>query len=244
MSERVTTGIAGFDSLFEGGIPGSSMVLFVGHPGTGKTTLAAQFIWAGATRYGERGVYALLGETKEAFVRHMLQFGMDFISLESERRVRVLELPITREEGLQANLDKIMEALTSMNATRLVIDSFTAISIVLKEELDVRIMISLLYKFLQGKHCVSFVIYDLPWGIFHIAHGVDFLADGVVALQSRFGKNGELRRVMKVMKMRGTDHVKNVVPYEIDRSGMRFLTPIISRNENIIMANNLDRKSL
>ncbi|MDH5376682.1 MAG: hypothetical protein OEW95_12875, partial [Candidatus Bathyarchaeota archaeon] len=58
LSERVPTGIDGLDTLIEGGFPRGDVILVAGGSGSGKTIFSTQFIYNGATRYGEKGVYA------------------------------------------------------------------------------------------------------------------------------------------------------------------------------------------
>src|SRR6185503_17775082 len=62
-STRVSTGLVGLDAILGGGLPPSHLYLVEGTPGTGKTTLALQFLFAGAAK-GQRGVYVTLSETK------------------------------------------------------------------------------------------------------------------------------------------------------------------------------------
>ncbi|MEB3860231.1 MAG: KaiC domain-containing protein, partial [Desulfurococcales archaeon] len=55
--ERVRSGIEGLDELLGGGIPRGSIILVAGHPGSGKTVFSAKFLYEGATRWGEPGLY-------------------------------------------------------------------------------------------------------------------------------------------------------------------------------------------
>ena len=221
---RVPTGVPELDDLIEGGFPADSMILLVGFPGAGKTTFSGQFLYAGAERFGARGVYASFAETKRTFIRNMLRFGWDFERLEKERRVAILDLSVTREAGLQTNLNTIMETMTSMGAERLVIDSFTAISMALKDAIDVRVMVHLLYKFLKKANCVSLIILDQPWGSTSIGQGIiEFLADGIIYLETYFDEKYNLRRRLRILKMRGTNHSKSPHEYEISEDGFVIL---------------------
>jgi len=223
--QRIPTGIPRFDELIEGGFPTNSMMLLVGYPGAGKTTFSAQFLYNGATQHGARGVYVCFAETKETFLRNMLRFGWDFERLEKEGRVAILDLSVTRESGLQKNLDNIMETMASLNANRLVIDSFTAVSMGLKESIDVRVMIHLLYKFLKKANCVSILIIDQPWGSSSIGEGIsEFLADGIIHLETYFDENEVLRRRLRILKMRGTNHTKVPYMYKITSRGFVLLS--------------------
>jgi len=222
--QRVPTGIPKFDELIEGGFPNNSMILLVGYPGAGKTTFSAQFIYNGATKQRARGVYVCFAETKETFLRNMLRFGWDFERLEREGRVAILDLSVTRESGLQKNLDTIMETMASLNASRLVIDSFTAISMGLKDPIDIRVMVHLLYRFLKKAGCISILIVDQPWGSSSLGEGIsEFLADGIIHLETYFDKNEVFRRRLRILKMRGTNHTRRPHEYDITSEGFVIL---------------------
>ncbi len=164
MIQRVSTGVNGLDDLIEDGFPDESLILVAGGPGAGKTTLSAQFLYEGATRYGEKGVYVCFAETKKALVRNMLRFGWDFERLESEKRCIILDLSTVKEAGIQNNLDLILKNVTDIKARRLVIDSFTAMSMALREAIDIRYLVHLLYNFLQRIGCTTILISDTPYG--------------------------------------------------------------------------------
>jgi len=222
--QRIPTGIPKLDELIDGGFPSDSMILLVGHPGAGKTTFSGQFIYNGAIKYGARSVYASFAETKETYFRNMLKFGWDFERLERERRVVMLDLAVTREAGLQTNLNTIMETMTSLNANRLVIDSFSAISMALQESIDIRVMVHLLYKFLKKARCVAVLVLDQPWGSTSIGEGIaEFLADGIIHLETYFDENNRLRRRLRILKMRGTNHTKTPHEYDITDDGFVIL---------------------
>jgi len=230
--QRIPTGIPKFDKLIEGGFPNNSMILLVGYPGAGKTTFSAQFLYNGATRHSARGVYVCFAETKETFLRNMLRFGWDFERLEKEGRVAILDLSVTREAGLQKNLDTIMETMTSLNASRLVIDSFSAISMGLNEPIDIRVMIHLLYRFLKKANCVSILILDQPWGTSSLGEGIsEFLADGIIHLETYFDENEVFRRRLRILKMRGTNHTKTPHEYDITSDGFVILNRKTSKNK-------------
>ncbi len=221
MTQRVVTGIRGFDELIENGFPVESVILLAGGPGAGKTTLAAQFLYEGATKLGERGVYVCFAETKRAFLRNMLRFGWDFERLEKEGRITILDLSTTKEPGIQGNLDAILEKITSMKAKRLVIDSFTAMSMAMMEPIDIRYLLHMLYRFLQKIGCTTVMISDTPWGSQKIGSGVEeFIADGIILMHARFGEGGQLKRELRILKMRSTDHSKKAHEYEITPEGV------------------------
>lgn len=219
---RVSTGIEEFDALIEDGFPVESIILVAGNPGAGKTTFAAQFIIQG-TMISEKGLYVCFAETKESLHRNLLRFGWDLEDLEHKGQLVVLDLSTTKEPGIQGNLNLILEKIMEINAKRLVIDSFTAFSMALKEPTDVRFLIHLLYRFLQRAGCTTVMISDTPWGSQKIGLGVEeFVADGIILLSTWFDEEGRLRRTCSILKMRCTDHSRMTHEYEITDSGIKI----------------------
>jgi len=227
MIQRVPTGVKGFDELIEGGFPNETLVLIAGGPGAGKTTFSSQFLYSGAVEYGDKGVFVCFAETKKAFIRNALRFGWDFERLENERRIMILDLSTVKEAGIQNNLDIILKNVTEMGARRLVIDSFTAMAMALKEAIDIRYLVHLLYNFLQKIGCTTILISDTPYGSQQIGSGVEeFIADGILLMQTRFDEGGELRRELRILKMRSTNHSKKTHQYDItDRGAVILPTP-------------------
>ena len=88
--DRVPTGISSLDKIIEGGLRRGDCVIVAGQPGTGKTTLGLQFLYHGATRCGENGVYASVIESGEKLKRNGLRFGWDLNRLEAENKLRLV----------------------------------------------------------------------------------------------------------------------------------------------------------
>jgi len=219
---RVPTHITGFDELTEKGFPRESLVLLAGNPGSGKSIFAAQFLYEGAMRESERGVYASFSETRASLFRNLSRFGWDFEGLEKKGKIVVLDLSTTKEIGIQGNLNKILETIRDVDADRLVIDSFTALSLPLEKAADVRFLIHLLYRFLQKANCTTVMISDIPWGSRKIGSGVEeFIADGVILMLTKFDENGYLRRALRILKMRATEHSKKTYEYDITDDGIQ-----------------------
>lgn len=222
--KRVPTGIKELDDLIEGGFLRNSLILVAGHPGSGKSTLGGQYIYAGATHYGENGVYACFSETKKPLIRNWRRFGWDFESLELEGRVSLLDLSVVGEAGVQETINKILEGIHSIRAERLVIDSFSAISLAMKDPSEIRFLLRLLYKFVQEINCTTMMIADIRWGTETIGSGMEeFIADGIILLEASFGNNKGLKRRLKILKMRGSMHTKAVHFYEITDKGLVIL---------------------
>jgi circadian clock protein KaiC len=221
MIQRTHTGVKGFDELVEKGFPGESLILIAGAPGAGKTTFSAQFLYEGAVKFGERGVYVCFAETKKSFLRAMSRFQWDFATLETEGRCTILDLSTVKEVGIQSTLDTILKTVTEMKAKRLVIDSFTAMSMAMKEAIDIRYLVHLLYKFLQRIGCTTILISDTPWGSDKIGSGIEeFIADGIVLMQMSFDEKGNLQRELRILKMRTTNHSERSHSYHVTEEGI------------------------
>lgn len=222
--ERTPTGIPELDALIEGGLPRDSLILIAGHPGSGKSTLAAQYIHEGATKYGERGVYVCFSETKKSLQKIWKRFGWDFERLEFEGKASILDLTTIKESGLQSSINTIFERVNSLKASRLVIDSFTAMALAMRELSDIRFLLHLIYKFIQEIRCTTIIIVDTPWGTQKIGAGVEeFMADGIILLETYFDDSGELKKRLKILKLRGTHHAQETHYYEIADRGVHLL---------------------
>jgi len=134
--DRVKTGIPGLDELIEGGFPRADTILIAGKAGTGKSILATQFIYKGATEYDEPGVFVTLEEPPHLIKRNMLRFGMDLDAVIKEGKMSLVDLspskevtPVTIGEypsfdlsGLQAI---IMNHIKKIDAKRVVLDTIS-----------------------------------------------------------------------------------------------------------------------
>jgi circadian clock protein KaiC len=217
LSERVSTGNVEFDRLIEGGFPRGSVVLLAGSPGAGKTVFSAGFIYKGAVDHGEPGVYVCFAESREKFLRDMKRFGMDFEPLIRKGKVAVLDLSLGTEVDVQSALNQILEAITTLGAKRLVIDSITGVFAGVKSELEKRHILRLIYRLVQKTGCTTIIIADMPWGSKTIGSGIEeFIADGIILMESQYN-DGTLERRIRVLKMRGTEHTMKTHKYRIDK---------------------------
>jgi circadian clock protein KaiC len=229
MGDRVPTGIPWLDGLIEGGFPRHSMILITGRAGVGKTILSAKFLYEGAMKYDEPGVYVCFAETKGMLIRNMKKLGMDFEELAYRKKIAILDLSIGTEIDVQSSLNKIMDAINSIGAKRLVVDSITAMSLGMKSDLEKRRMIHLLYRIVQNSGCTTIVVSDMPYGVKRIGAGIEeFIADGIIMMEEYYGKDGTLKRRLRIIKMRGTDHGQKTYYYTIGKSGVELIEPLDS----------------
>jgi len=79
----------------------------------------------------------------------------------------ILGLSVSKEAGVQTNINKIMDAMTSLKADVLVADPFSAMAMALNKNIDIRVMIHLLYKFIKKRNGLCILIIDKPQANFH-----------------------------------------------------------------------------
>lgn len=123
---RVPTGIEGFDSLIEGGLPRGSNVLVTGMPGTGKTIFGLNYLYRGA-QMGERGLYVSIDSFSEQLKQQGARFNWDLDGMEKSGKLFFLKVPLGK---VKVNLfDIIMEIKKEINAERIVLDNLTTFAI-------------------------------------------------------------------------------------------------------------------
>lgn len=206
MIERVPTGIDGMDDLIEGGFPRGSLVLLAGSPGAGKTIASAQYLYSGAVRLDEKGIYVSFAERKETFLQNMKRFGFDFENLEKERKFQFLDLMTCSEKTVSDTLNMVLGEVSVMRAKRLVIDSFTALAQSFEKKIEARIIIHLLEKMMRQSDCTTLMLVEVPTGSSVIGLGIEeFVADGIIVFEVIEEKTGIRKRAI-VRKMRGTNH--------------------------------------
>src|SRR3990172_4606781 len=125
---RVRTGISDLDKMLGGGFMEGDAVLLAGSPGTGKTTLALQYLVNGATQFGENGIYVTFEQLPDQIYRDAKNFGWDLRKMEDEDRFRLVctspDLLLEAHDG-EHLLD---EPIRQIKPRRIVIDSLSHLS--------------------------------------------------------------------------------------------------------------------
>jgi circadian clock protein KaiC len=119
----VKTGIAGLDEILSGGIPRGNVILLEGAIGCGKTTLGVEFIYHGASQFGEPGVIVLFEVSPDKIIRDAQCFGWDLRELERTDRLRIVftSREVLRQELQQAD-SVLLEEAARIGARRIFID--------------------------------------------------------------------------------------------------------------------------
>ena len=223
LSGRVPTGIDGLDPLIEGGFLRGDVILIAGGTGSGKTILSTQFIYNGATQYGEKGVYATFEEDAKTLKRNMLRFGFDLEKLEQKGDIKVIDLETLKGGGLSANTEHVLGTLDKINGKRLVIDSLTAFLSACTEDLEYRMLMHLIYRVLKTRGVTTIMTCSVPKGAKTLGLGIEeFIADSVIYLENSID-NLELKTRFLIQKMRGTDHSKKYHNVIVTDKGLQIV---------------------
>ena len=218
---RISTGIRELDALIGGGIPEGDSLLLAGPSGTGKTVMASQFIGEGL-RHGEPGVIAIFEELPPEYVRRAAKLGLDFETPQKDGALKIIYIrPL--DLSVDETVYEIIGAVRQTGAKRVVIDSLVGFEMALAPEFRHEYRESL-YRMIGaltrlGVTVVSTVEIEQDFTSFVFSNFmISFLADDIVRLQY-VSINGQLRRMLLVVKMRGSAHSIDMHEYQITEKG-------------------------
>lgn len=221
---RLSCGNPELDTMMGGGIPEGDSVLIAGPSGSGKSVFATQFISAGL-HAGEPGIVAIFEERPEEYAARAASLGMDFEAPQQHGKLSILYLrPL--DLSVDETMREIIDAVERTGAKRLVIDSLAGFELALapgfREDFRESLyrMIGALTR--TGVTIVSTV--ELVESFTELAlspYAISFLSDDILRL--RYVEiDGQLRKVLMVVKMRAGDHSKDIREYEITSAGLRL----------------------
>ncbi|MBI3412575.1 MAG: helix-turn-helix domain-containing protein [Candidatus Aenigmarchaeota archaeon] len=169
-------------------------------------------------RFGEKGVYISFEESPEIVKTDMKLFGMDFDTLEAEKKVVFVKYDPYHIEDI---FDIIESNVRLTGATRVCIDSISALGLYVRDIPELRRMIFNLGMTLRKLNCTSIITSEIPPGASGISRfGVEeFISDSVVVLYY-FKTETTFTRAVTIWKMRATNHSKKIHPYEIGEKGV------------------------
>jgi KaiC/GvpD/RAD55 family RecA-like ATPase len=231
MRERKGTSIPGLDELMNGGFPIGSINLVSGPTGSAKSLMGIHYINNGALYEGEVGIYLTLEESRESIIKAASSYGMDLETLEREGKVFIIDLGKIRMEcstkdelewGL-ASFETLQDFLSNhisfSKATRLVIDSATAVAVYYQTDEMMRREFFRFARFLKSSDLTSMIISEVT-GDNDSRYGIEeFVADSLIKLDYE-STQGEYRRTVTIKKMRFTKHDPLKHPFLIMENGI------------------------
>ena len=225
---RLSTGVRELDAIMGGGIPEGDSLLVAGPSGAGKTVLGIQFIAEGLGQ-GEPGIVAMFEELPNEFMQRAASFGFD---LEKNLKDGSLKLIYLRPLDLSVDetVHEIVNAVKEIGCKRLVIDSLVGFEMALAPDFRTDFRESL-YRMIGaltrlGVTIISTVEVEENFTSMGLSNfTISFLADDIVRL--RYASiNGQLRKVMMVVKMRRSQHSIDMCAYEVTSKGLAIGEPM------------------
>ena len=220
LEHRLATGSPKLDAMMGGGIPSGYSVLVAGPSGSGKTVLSNEFIMEGIRR-GEPGVLAVFEKRPNDYL-HTTPRGADFTKLVSDQKLEIVYLrPL--DLSIDETLTALRDAVARIGAKRAVIDSLSGLELALAPTFreDFRESLYRMVGALTGMGVTVLSTVELPDSYTTLQfspHGIAFLSDAII-MQRYVELDGQLRRALAVVKVRGSQHSKDLCEYEIDSKG-------------------------
>ncbi|MGE0161051.1 MAG: ATPase domain-containing protein [Gemmatimonadales bacterium] len=231
---RAPTGVAGFDDVLGGGLTPNRLYLIEGVPGTGKTTLALQFLMEGARR-GEPVLYVTLSETESELRDVAASHGWSFDGLtirevipgeDSLRPEEQYTMFHPSEVELSETMKTILAEVERMKPARVVFDSLSELRLLAGNPLRYRRHIQALKQFFAGRSCTVLLLDDLVTTSHDLQ--VQSIAHGVVRLEQLYPEYGAERRRLIVLKFRGVRFRGGYHDYTIQRGGIDVFPRLIA----------------
>ncbi|MGZ3559055.1 MAG: circadian clock protein KaiC [Thermodesulfobacteriota bacterium] len=231
--EKVRTGIEGLDEITNGGLPRGRPTLVCGSAGSGKTLLGMEFLVRGATRFNEPGVFMSFEESAEELTKNVASLGFDLNRLTASKRLLVdyvhierSEIEETGEYDLEGLFIRLGNAIDSIGAKRVVLDTIESLFAGLPNPSILRAELRRLFRWLKKKGMTAIITGERGENTL-TRHGLEeYVSDCVILLDHRVANQVSTRR-LRVVKYRGSIHGTNEFPFLIDERGITVM-PITS----------------
>ena len=230
---RLSIGIADLDNILGGGLTSNRAYLLEGTPGSGKTTIALQFLLEGARR-GERGLYITLSETaaelREVARSHKWDLSeielFELVSndgLDPESEQSILE---PSEVELGETIQGVMECVDRLRPARVVFDSLSEMRLLAQNSLRYRRQILALKQYFSTRHCTVLMLDDRSSDPGDLQ--LHSIAHGVITLEQAAQEYGTERRRLRVVKMRGVKYRGGFHDFIIETGGVSVFPRLVA----------------
>jgi circadian clock protein KaiC len=229
---RAQLGVRGLEEILGGGLPRNCLYLVDGEPGSGKTTLAMQFLMAGRD-LGERVLYVTLSETRDelsaaAKSHHWSLEGIKIVelsALQGDDPDEAYTLFHPAEVELQQTVERVLAEVDQHRPARVVFDSLSEMRMLARDPLRFRRQILALKQFFVGRECTVLLLDDRshPGGDLQLQS----LAHGVIMLEHLAMEYGAERRRLQVLKLRGVRYRGGYHDFRIRTGGIEVYPRIL-----------------
>ncbi|MHB0876235.1 MAG: RAD55 family ATPase [Anaerolineae bacterium] len=236
---RVPTGVPGLDDLLGGGFLPRSANLVEGAPGTGKSTLGLQFIYNGAVLHQDPGLILTFEQFPQQYYESALSFGWDLSALEKRGMLRVLMTsPEVGRSDLEAVNGRMETLVREMGAKRVLVDSISRFSDLGLSENELR---GAQHAFINGlkREGLTALLTSESLSLLglsdRLADRIAYVVDSYLLLRY-VEVDSSLRRALLVLKMRGSQHDRDIRQYDITTEGFTLRARFEGR-EGILSGN-------
>jgi circadian clock protein KaiC len=225
---RQETGIPGLDEILGGGVPSHRLYVVEGDPGSGKTTLALQFLLEGA-RQGQKCLYITLSETLEELhdvaASHGWSLdGLHLLELDSiaERLAEEANYTVYHASDVELGetIKRIRAEVERMNPARVALDSVSELKILSQTSVRYRREILALKQFFAGRNCTVLILDDLTTR--EGEQQLQSIAHGVIRMERESREYGTTRRQIHIVKMRGVQFTDGRHDFVIKSGGIHL----------------------
>ncbi len=223
LKERISTGIKGLDKMTDGGFIGGSAILLSGSSGTGKTIIGTQFILDGLLKK-EPGVIVSFEEDATQIRENSRKFGWNLNEFEDKKMLRIISPPEFDARELSIQIKEIAEEI---KAKRLLFDGTARLNGILPHYMPLPEFIEELVNYLKNKNITSIYTNEtsnLTGATQITGMGISGLMDAVILLRYVEIKS-EMRKAVSVLKMRGSNHDKEIREIIVGEKGAEVKLP-------------------
>lgn len=233
VTTEVSTGISGLDEVLNGGLTDNRIYLIEGSPGSGKTTLALQFLLEGS-RLGQQSLYITLSETTAELKAVARSHGwtLDDIHIhelvsedgyDPEQEQSILH---PSEFELGETVQDVMEKVRVLSPQRIVFDSLSEMRLLSQNALKYRRQVLALKQFFVNKGCTVLLLDD------RTSEGGDLqlhsICHGVISLDQDIQEYGSERRRLRIAKMRGIEFRRGVHDFDLGKGGITVYPRLVA----------------